>query len=173
MLPPLSLIILLLTAVLLIFSIKILLDRWIGHKEREWAFLLKVDNNKAIAPLKISACERLVVMLERISPTPLVLRQRVSGSTAAMLQLELIKAIREEFEHNVSLQLYVSTECWDRVKHAKDETTELVKIAFTRVKPESMGMELGNEIFKLEAATGNSAIKDAIAAVKADMGRYF
>jgi hypothetical protein len=173
MLEPMNLIILILILILCIASQYMILERWIRHKEREWALLLKIDSNKALAPLKISAYERLIVMLERISPGPLVMRQRVSGTSAALLQLELIKAIREEFEHNVSLQMYVHEDCWNRIRAARDETTELIKIAFTRVRPESPGMELSNEIFKLEAATGNSAIRDAIAAVRDEMARYF
>jgi len=173
MLEPISLISLLLIVILILGGAYFTAERIIRHKEREWAFQLKSDRNKAFAPLKISACERLIVMLERITPTPLVMRQRISGSTAALLQLELMKAIREEFEHNVSLQMYVSEECWSAVKHAKDETTELLKIAFTKVRPESQAIEFSNEIFKLEAATGNAAIREAIKAIRADLENYF
>jgi hypothetical protein len=173
MTPPVILAILIVVIAAIIISQYLILERWMRHKQREWAFQLKADNNRALASLRLSAYERIFVMLERISPTPLVMRQNVTKSSAALLQLELIKAIREEFEHNVSLQMYVSPECWEKVKRAKEETTELVKVAFSRIKPENTGMDLGREIFKLEAATGNSAIRDAIAALRHEMGRHF
>jgi len=173
MLSPLSLILLFLLVILLLAGLYVLAERLMRARERERVFQLKIERNKSFAPLKISACERLIVMLERITPTPLVMRQRVSGSTAAMLQLDVVKAIREEFEHNVSLQMYISEAAWEKVRKAKDETTELIKIAFTRIRPESPAMELGNEIFKLEAATQNKAIREAIAAVRADIESYF
>lgn len=161
----------------LLFLFIVLLHRasvWIlRYKEREWAFRLKAENNKSLAPLRLTAYERIIVMLERITPTPLVMRLRLSAHTSGMLQLELIKAIREEFEHNVSLQMYVSQECWEKVRKAKEETTELVKVAFTRVRPESGGLDLCNEIFRLEAATGNAAIREAIMSVRAEMARYY
>jgi hypothetical protein len=143
----------------------IILQRYLKHREREWTFILKQDNNKAIAPLRITACERCVVMLERITPTSLVMRHNMRGASAAMLQLELIKSIREEFEHNVSLQIYVGPECWEKI--------ELIKVAFTRVSPESNAIELSGEIFKLEASVGNSAIRDAITGVRVEMARHF
>jgi len=147
--------------------------QWLNHKERAWAFVMKQDNNKALAPLKITAYERLVVMLERISPQSLIMRQNSGVKNATMLQLELIRAIREEFEHNISLQMYVSSECWEQIKRAKDDATELIKAAYTRVRPESSGMELSREILHLEANVGVGAIQDALIAIRIEMGRYF
>jgi hypothetical protein len=69
--------------------------------------------------------------------------------------------------------MYVSEECWSAVKHAKEDTTELLKIAFTKVRPESQGIEFSNEVFKLEATTGNAAIRAAIKAIRADLENYF
>lgn len=142
-------------------------------RERQWAFTLKQDNNKALAPLRVSAYERITIMLERITPQSLVMRHNIGASSAAMLQMELIRSIREEFDHNVSLQIYVSADCWEKVKRAKEETAELIKVAFTRVKPESTPMELSREILKLESAVGNSAIREAIHAVRVEMARHF
>ncbi len=157
----------------IVFTLVFLFKQWLKYKERQWAFVLKQDNNKALAPLKISAYERIVVMLERIAPQSLVLRHQSYSATASFLQLELIKSIREEFEHNVSLQMYVSAECWSKVKRAKDETSDLIKVAFTKVRPESSAMDLTIEIMKLEATVGNSAISDALLAIRIEMARYF
>ncbi|MFN8776686.1 MAG: hypothetical protein ACK5XV_07970 [Flavobacteriales bacterium] len=173
MLQPMSILLLVLLALLVIAALYALLERYLRYRENALRFEERMERNKALAPLKISGCERLIIMLERITPTSLVMRQRVSGTTSAMLQLELMKAIREEFEHNVSLQMYVSPECWSLVRKAKDETTELVRIAFTKVSPESPGIDLSNQIFKLEAATGNTVIRQAIAAIREDLARYF
>lgn len=147
--------------------------QWMKMKERSWAFVLKQDNNKAMAPLKITACERLVVMLERISPQSLIMRHNSGISNATLLQLELIRAIREEFEHNISLQMYVSEECWEKIKRAKEDTTELIKVAYTKVRPESSAMELNREILHLEALVGIRSIKDALQAIRSEMNAHF
>ena len=150
-----------------------LFNKWMKYRERAWAFTLKQDNNKALAPLRISAYERIVVMLERITPQSLVMRHNSGTSSAAFLQMDIIRGLREEFEHNVSLQMYVSPECWEKVKHAREETAELVKVAFTKVRPESSAMDLSREILKLEATVGNSAIREALLGVRMEMARYF
>jgi hypothetical protein len=150
-----------------------LFNLWIKHKERSWMFALKQDNNKALAPLRISAYERIIVMLERITPQAMIMRMASNSSNAAYLHLDLTKALREEFEHNISLQMYVSDECWSKVKRAREETGELYKVAFTRVKADSSAAEYAREILHLEATVGNSAIREAIVAVRAEMVKHF
>ncbi|MDZ4751572.1 MAG: hypothetical protein SGI87_08170 [Flavobacteriales bacterium] len=159
---------------LIILSSLILLIVWRTKqlqklKIMEWQWMLKLDNNKAIANLRVSACERLVIMLERIHPDSLVLRQNIATSNATMLQMELIKGIREEYEHNVSLQLYVSDECWQYVRFAKDEMLEVIKISYTKVRPENTAMDLSREIFKLSATLQSDPVKSAIAKVKREI----
>ncbi len=150
-----------------------LFNLWIKHRERSWMFILKQDNNKALAPLRISAYERIVVMLERITPQSMVMRHSVTASNAAYLHMDLMRALREEFDHNISLQMYVSDECWNKVKRAREETGELYKVAFTRVKPDSSAAEFGREILHLEATVGNSAIREALVAVRMEMVKHF
>ena len=158
---------------ILVVFIYLLFERYSRLKEREWAFALKQDNNKALASLRISAYERLVVMLERSIPSAMVMRLSGTVPNAGALQLELIRAVREEFDHNISLQMYVSEYCWKKVNKAREETSELIRVAFTQVKPEAPSMELSREIFKLESATGNAAIREAIAAIREEMARHF
>ncbi len=158
--------------IILIAALFLFFERWTKHREREWMFMLRAENNKAMAPLRISAIERLVVMLERITPTSLVMRHG-GTSSAGVLQLELVRAIREEFEHNVSLQMYVSAWCWERITRAREDTAELVKVAFTRVAPDAKAMELSREIFRLEAAVGNASIKEALAALRAELEKSY
>jgi hypothetical protein len=97
------------------------------------------------------------------------MRQSIASVSAGSLQLELIRSVREEFEHNVSLQIYVSNETWELVKDAKEEVLEIIKEAYTRVTPVSNGMDLSREIFKLEAAVGNTKIRKAIESIKAEL----
>jgi hypothetical protein len=146
---------------------------WIQLQERKWAFTLKQDNNKALASLRVTAYERLTVMLERITPQALVMRHNTGGLTAQSLQLDLIRSVREEFEHNVSLQIYVSAECWERIIEAKEETAQLIKIAHTRLPVGHSALELSGEILRIEAELGNPAIRTALHAIRAEMARHY
>lgn len=146
---------------------------YIQHKERGWAFQMRADNNKALSSLRITACERVIIMLERITPTSLVMRQNMRTQSASTLQLELIKSVREEFELNVSLQLYVSDDTWNKVKNAKDEVLELVRIAFSKLPENATGIDLSKEVFQIEAMTGNQKISEALRAVKNEIANRY
>jgi hypothetical protein len=156
-----------------LIMVYVLFKAWLKQQERKWAFTLKQDNNKALAALRITAYERLTVMLERIVPQALVMRHNTGGLSAQSLQLDLVRAVREEFEHNVSLQIYVSPECWERVVAAKEETAQLIKIAFTRLPAGHSALELSGEILRIEAEVGNPAIRNAIQAIRLEMAKYY
>jgi hypothetical protein len=148
-------------------------QQWLLLQERKWTFILKQDNNKALSTLRITAYERLTVMLERITPQALVMRHNTGGMSAQALQLDLIRSVREEFEHNVSLQIYVSPDCWEKIQMAKEETAQLIKIAFTRLPAGHNALELSGEILRIEAEVGNPAIRSAIQSIRLEMARNY
>jgi ankyrin repeat protein len=127
---------------------------------------LKTELMKQSLPLQLKAYERLTIMLERITPSNLVLRVNKGNMNGGQLQLELLKAIREEFEHNTSMQIYVSDMAWEMTKVAKEETLQLIKIAASKVGAEGSSMQLSKEVFDLENKTGNSAIQQAARVVR-------
>lgn len=101
--------------------------------------------------INFQAYERLVLYLERINPTNMVLRMHKSGSNAKMLEADMVKSIREEFQHNLSQQIYVSDDIWKLIKQAKDETIKLINLASRRCSKNSSGMELGQILLDLAA----------------------
>lgn len=147
----------------------VLFNKWLKYKERAMVFDLKKDNNKALATLRVTAYERLTIMLERITPEALVLRLSHLASSSANLQAQILKAIREEFDHNISLQIYVSPSCWKRIVVAREQVSELMRVAFTKVGPQVSAVELSKVILTLEAEVGNTGIQDALNAIRQEM----
>lgn len=146
---------------------------WLTLQERKWVFQLKADNNKALSNLRLSACERVIIMLERITPTSLVMRQTMTGKTCSTLQLELLRSIREEFELNVSLQMYVSEQTWSDIKNAKEDVVDLIRQAALEVDPSSPAMLLSQKIFNFETVTNNESIKRALSSIRREIeSRY-
>jgi hypothetical protein len=87
---------------------------------------LKMGNKELITPVRLQAYERVVLFLERITPNSLVMRVYKNGMSAKLMQAELIKSIRSEYEHNMSQQVYMSNQAWEVVKTAKEETVKLI-----------------------------------------------
>ncbi|MDR1846791.1 MAG: hypothetical protein LBR17_01570 [Bacteroidales bacterium] len=81
---------------------------------------------KLLTPVKLQAYERLVMFLERIKPENLVIRCYQYGMDTSLLKDVMLKNIRDEFEYNLSQQLYVSEQAWTLVKQAKEETIALI-----------------------------------------------
>jgi hypothetical protein len=109
----------------------------------------KTEVNKTTLPIRMQACERLTLLMERISPVTLVMRVNTSGVTAKMLHAELLKTIRSEFDHNVTQQIYVSRTTWEAVRNAKEETVKLVNMAGSRMDENAKGTDLAQTILEL------------------------
>jgi hypothetical protein len=66
-----------------------------------------------------------------------------------MLHSELLKTIRNEFDHNIAQQLYVTNKSWDSLKTAKEETIKTINIAASHVSDTAPAMELVNVLFDI------------------------
>ena len=81
--------------------------------------------------LKLQAYERLILLANRISVPNLITRLQNDGKSNSTLsatdqQLLLVSTIKEEFEHNVTQQLYVSKTAWDAVSNFKEKNILLI-----------------------------------------------
>lgn len=76
---------------------------------------------QVVTPVRLQAYERLVMFLERIKPDNLVLRCYQPNMDTRLLRDVMIKNIRDEYEHNLSQQLYISNQAWVYIKNAKEE----------------------------------------------------
>ncbi|THH37961.1 DUF7935 family protein [Neolewinella litorea] len=71
--------------------------------------------------LRLQACERFTLMLERISVPNLLLRLPPHEETPPReYRAELLLAIRQEVEYNITQQIYVSDSLWSIITHARD-----------------------------------------------------
>lgn len=157
------------TFVFIWYLVRMILQR----RDNEWSRRMKADNNKAMASLRIPALERLAVMLERITPERMILRLYKGSETAGMLEADIVTALREEFDHNMSLQIYVSETCWEAIVIARKETAELIRVAASRVEPSDDASLLCREILALETAVGNTAIRSALLQLRQELETHY
>ena len=71
----------------------------------------------------------MALFLERIAIPSLVLRVVPKSSDKAAYEALLIKSIENEFEHNLSQQIYLSDDCWNIIKAAKSATVQMIRKA--------------------------------------------
>lgn len=131
-------------------------------KRRDNLFVSK-SKSEDLRPLQMQAYERLILFLERLQPDNLMMRMQRPGMSARVLHTSMLKAIRQEYEHNMTQQLYVSPSAWKLVLMARDELTKLVNIASTQLPEEATAIDLANQmmavIVKLEKLPTDVAIQ--------------
>lgn len=94
---------------------------------RSW--LMQKENKKELLPLRLQAYERLTLLMERIHPAQILLRNTPVTNDKNDYENFIIDQIQQEFEHNLSQQIYVSGECWSIIQTAKNATIQLIRIA--------------------------------------------
>jgi acetoin utilization deacetylase AcuC-like enzyme len=143
-------------------------------KEREkMAVELKTANNQIITPLRIQAGERLCLLLERITPNNLVRRVNNPEYPAREFYGQLLNEVREEFNHNLSQQVYFSDETWESVRRAVESVVTIINTAMQDTPEESRGIELARRIFQITLDQKNDAIQMALKDVKSEIRVFF
>ena len=92
-------------------------------------FLLHKDIQVNTLPIRLQAYERMALFLERITPSKLLVRVKPTSSDEDTYESLLVATIEQEFEHNLSQQIYVSDECWNIIVAAKNATIQLIRKA--------------------------------------------
>ena len=92
---------------------------------RRW--LLQKENQKESLPLRLQAYERMALFLERINPTKLLIRVVPISSDKNDYENYIIAQIEQEFEHNLTQQIYLSDDCWTIILTAKNATIQTIR----------------------------------------------
>lgn len=151
-----------------------LVNRFLDNDQKRREHELKKSTLGAITPLKIQAFERIIIFLERINPNSLVIRVNKNGMSARQLQQELVAAVKSEYEHNLSQQIYLSAGAWELVKTSKEEIIQLVNISSSKVPADANSSELAMMILNITANLGKKLPNDvAIDYLKKEIAQIF
>ncbi len=134
---------------------------------------ISLKNKELITPVRLQAYERIILLLERISPNSLIMRLHRPGLTAYQLQVDLINGIRDEFEHNLSQQVYMSSQAWELVREAKEKMIKLINTAVLSLSENSTGTDLSQKVFELISNESKLPTADAIEYVKKEINENF
>jgi hypothetical protein len=146
----------------------------LSEKEQRVASIeLRKERQKMMLPNRVDAYQRMVLFLERISPNSLVMRVHNPSFAAAQLQAELLRNIREEFEHNVAQQIFISPQAWEMVKNSKEETVKIIHIAASQMNDTSTGTELASKIFEISTQVNPLPTEIASRYLKEELQKLF
>ena len=131
-----------------------------------------LGNQKLVTPIKLQAYERAILFLERISPQSLVVRASQGGATVRMMQVTILQMLRNEFEHNLSQQVYMTNEAWEQLVSAKESIVQLINVTASRLNPDDPSTSLSLAIIEMSASIEESPIKKAVDFIKTETHHF-
>lgn len=121
------------------------------------------QQNKTASTLPLQAYERLLLLTDRIALPNLINRNAANAISAAELQLMYSRIIREEFDFNVTQQMFVSSESWKAVKNLKEKNLQIINQITIQMPLESSGLDLQRAIMQYLVLNPSAALHELVA----------
>jgi hypothetical protein len=150
-----------------------LLRPYLDRSENIQLIDLKKNISSQTLPLRLQAYERVVLFIERINPANLLIRLNGTAYSASELHSLVVAEIRNEYQHNVTQQLYVSSRAWAMVKRVKDDTLSVVNNVAKALPENATGLELSKVILAHLSKLEDNPYEIALNVVKQDMEELF
>jgi len=112
--------------------------------------------------LQLQAYERLILLTDRIALPNLVSRLNEPGMNAREMQSLLTMSIRQEFEHNITQQIYVTAEAWDAVRNFKEQNLLIINQVSSFLPPEASGSDLNRHLLDLLVQSPKASLQSVV-----------
>lgn len=144
---------------------------WKQRKEVKQALAGKnSDDKRPVADtgtrqLQLQAYERLILLVDRIALPNLIARVNQQGLTAREMQVLLTQTIKQEFEYNVTQQIYVTAESWEAVRNLRDQNIHIVNQIGSFLPSEATGQDLNRSILEMLVQAPKASLHNVVAEV--------
>jgi hypothetical protein len=112
--------------------------------------------------LQLQAYERLILLTDRIALPNLIQRVHQPGLSAREMQSLLNLSIRQEFEHNITQQIYVSAEAWDALRNYKDQNMLIVNQVGSFLPEGATGNDLNRQLLDLLVQNPKASLQNVV-----------
>lgn len=114
------------------------------------------------ATLQLQSYERLTILAERISLKNLISRVSSASMQAAVYHSLLVENIKQEYEYNLSQQLYVSAQAWQAVTNLKEQNIFILHQLANTLPDSATGMDLSKRILELLDADPKASLHNIV-----------
>ena len=122
-----------------------------------------VSHNPEMRRLQLQAYERCIILCERLAFNSLLERSGYQELTANQLKNLLIQSIKNEFEYNISQQLYVSPAAWDALTNLKEQQIFIINQISTLLPENAKGQLMAEKIIELLTHDENASLQPIVA----------
>ena len=145
----------------------------IGREQKQWQVQLQEARDKVSLPLRLQAYERMCLFLERSRITSLVIRLSSSGLSAKELHSNLLEELRNEFNHNLSQQIYISVPAWQLIQSAMEATILLINQSADALAADTTQTDLVKQIMQNMSTQKYDSTEQALLALKEEVQQFF
>jgi hypothetical protein len=156
-------------ALIVYFTVSSLMKAYLEKQLQLRQLEFKQGQLKTTVPLRLQAYERLSLFCERIAIPSLLLRCKEDGQKAGALRLKLLLSIQQEFEYNITQQLYVSEQLWQIIRIARDDSFTVINGIAEKVPASAPAEQLADELMKFLNENPVSTLDKAIQAIKKEV----
>lgn len=129
--------------------------------------------SKEMLPIRLRAYERLTLLLERTEPEHLMRDIDLSALTVQQLSTLLIQKIRQEYDHNLTQQIYVSEGAWERIVNAREQMILFVSTTCRQFPAETPAVEAAKRMLEAYHINGETPDQEALRKLKAEARELF
>jgi uncharacterized membrane protein len=131
------------------------------------------QNQQTLTPIKLQAYERMTLFLERISPAQLIQTLNQPDLSGKALKYGMLTTVQQEFNYNLSQQIYISPQAWNLIKVVKEQVIKLIHEASAGMPEQATGADLSKMIVDFMMKEGEQPTDKAIKFLKAEVGLMF
>jgi len=132
---------------------------------------MAAEREKSVLQLRLQACERLILFLDRVSLPNLIGRLRTQHSQTGDLSTFIMLNMQKELEHNVTQQLYVSAKLWEIINLIKDELSSAADLLGRTEEAPIAVEEYIHRLLQYHQSQGASLIEKGQKAVKEEISK--
>lgn len=150
-----------------------LVKPYLDKSQRLQVLELKKAADNTTLPLRLQAYERVVLLIERINPASLLVRLNNPAYSAADLHRLAIQEVNNEYQHNITQQVYVSSRAWGVVRRLKDDTAGLLNGTLRGLPDNASGLDFSRALLTHLSQLDNNPYELAAGMVQKDLEDLF
>lgn len=123
------------------------------------------NKTAASVQMQLNAYERLALLADRIALPNLISRVNQNGISAREMQALLTESIRNEFNHNITQQIYVSPDAWNALKNLKEQNLLIINQLANQLPPNASGLDLNKKLLEYLISDKKGSLHEVVAEI--------
>jgi hypothetical protein len=114
--------------------------------------------------VQLQAYERLLILTDRIALPNLISRIGANqpGVSAKEMQTLLTQNIKDEFNYNITQQIYVSADAWSAVKNLKEQNMLIINQLANTLPANASGLDLNKMLLEYLMSDQKGALHEVV-----------